>query len=62
MSTMFVNELDEHSDLTLSTLFAYEHSEHGDFALSCSLTNSMVITTIMYGTKIMYLNPESLLR
>src|SRR5437773_11340101 len=28
----------------------------------CSLTNSTVITTIMYGTKIMYLNPESLLR
>src|SRR5436305_7361213 len=27
-----------------------------------SLTNSTVITTIMYGTKIMYLNPESLLR
>src|SRR2546429_7459115 len=28
----------------------------------CSLTNSTVITTIIYGTKIMYLNPESLLR
>ena len=28
----------------------------------CSLTNSTVITTIMYGTKIMYLNPKSLLR
>src|SRR5437764_6583183 len=28
----------------------------------CSLTNSTVITTITYGTKIMYLNLESLLR
>src|SRR5256885_16705241 len=36
---MFVNELDEHSDFTLSTLFAYEHSEHGDFALSTPFPN-----------------------
>ena len=36
---MFIDELDKHSNFTLSTLFAYERSEHGDFALSTLFTN-----------------------
>src|SRR5436305_2469945 len=41
LSTMFVNELDEHSDFTLSTMFVNELDEHSDFTLSTMFVNEL---------------------
>ena len=57
MFTMFIDELGEHSNFTSFTLFAYKCSEHDLFT-----PFTTIIMIIMYGTKIMYLNPKSLLR